>query len=268
MVLRVDIPLSYVLSVSLPILVSVLLAVFSISAAESAPTNEPLKKDEKAPKIEKGNKATAFRLTQYGEVIGGRTLTVAKDGLKIFSRKGGLTIVSRAPDWRVVLYNFKSRLYWEMPRSQFTGDSTARLYSNDQKDFRKAKWIKTGTQSKLGRTMDIYVMEPPPMGKRQGATSATYYVDSKAVIAKEAYDILGKVYFLPPVVGVPLRFKFRDLDDGAVNALETGTIETLTVSPDEFSCPSEYKKAKSMDEVMVDPASQATFDALKQFVNR
>ncbi len=267
MISPTDIPLPALLSVSVRISFPVLLAVFCVSAAESAPTHERLTVHEKA-KTEPAKKTQALKLEQFGEVIGGRTLTVAKDALKILSRKGGLTIVSCAPDWKVVLYNSKSRLYWEMPRSQFAGDPNARIYANDQKGFREAKWKKAGTQRKLGRTMIIYVMEPPPPGKRQGATSATYYIDSEAVIAKEAYEILGKVYFLPPIMGVPLKFKFRDLDDGAVNALDTGTIETLTVSGDEFSCPSGFKKAKSLDEVMVDPASQATFDALDHFINK
>lgn len=207
-------------------------------------------------------------MDQYGEVIGGRTTTVSKDGLKIVSRKGGLTIVCRAPEWSVVFYNSKSRLYWEMPRAKFKGDPNARIYGNDQNALLKAKWHQAGTTRILGRNVNVFEMERPPKGTKEGATSGTFYIDSDATISKEAFEILGKVYFLPPVVGVPLKFRFKDFDDGHVNALDTGTLETVVVGPDAFSQPSGFKRAKSMEEVVVDPTSQAAFDALRHFVNK
>lgn len=213
-------------------------------------------------------RTAALKLEQYGEVIGGRTTTVSKDGLKIVSRKGGLTIVSRAPEWNVVLFNSKSRLYWELPRAKFKGDPNARIYGNDQKALLKARWNKAGTGRILGRKVNVYEMVRPPKGAKEGATSGTLYLDAEAAIAKEAFEILGKVYFLPPVIGVPLKFKFKDFDDGHINALDTGTLDTLMVSREAFVQPSNFKKAKSLEEVMVDPTSQATFDALRHFVNK
>lgn len=214
------------------------------------------------------SKEVALRLEQYGEVIGGRTITVSKGGVKIVSTKGGLTIISRAPAWNVLLCNSKARLYWEMPRSQFTGDPNARLYANDQKGMLKAKWRMTGTDRVMKRDTIMYSMEPPPPGKREGVIGGNYWVDSTAVVSNEGYEVLGKVLFLPPIVGVPLRLRWRDFDDGNIDALETGRLETIMVSDADYSCPKGFKKAKSREEVFVDPTSQATFDALRHFVDK
>lgn len=47
------------------------------------------------------------------------TICVAKGAVKFVT--GNLAVIAKAPDWKVSLLNERTKLYWQMPLSDFTG---------------------------------------------------------------------------------------------------------------------------------------------------
>lgn len=207
-------------------------------------------------------------LRQSGEIVGDRNVFLRADAIRIDSPKSGYSIVSKAPDWRVTIYNRRSRKYTDMPHEAFRGDTTSKLYSGDRSALSNGRWTKSNKIGKFdGHPTCLYTMESTKLSMSMGnrITDAKYTVVKDIAINPKAYDILRYIYQLPTIPGVPLEVTFQDLEDNfLVNPLRTHKIAEVTLSDGEFSLPPGLARTKNPMDVLVDPVSH---DAYEGFAN-
>jgi hypothetical protein len=209
-------------------------------------------------------------LRQSGAVIGGRILKVNSAALRVDNIKSGVSIITRAPDWRVIVLNARSKRYWLTTPAQFKGEMTAKLYSEDRERLSKFAWSQPTFVQFLGQKACARSMEMPTkhlaQAKVDGILKARLWSLPTPKLSKEAFEVLSKVYQLPPVAEVPLKLLFDDADDGTVRALETRELTTRAFASSDFACPPDYQQAQSLADAFVDPLSQRAFEGFSHWV--
>lgn len=207
-------------------------------------------------------------LRQSGEIVGARNVFLRADAIRVDSPKSGYSIVSKAPDWRVTIYNRRSRKFIDMPHDAFRGDTTSKLYSGDRSALSNGIWTKANKVGKFaGHPVSTYTMKSTKLSMSLGnrITDAKLSVFKDISIEPKAYDILRYIYQLPTIVGVPVEVTFFDLEDKfVVNPLRTHKIDNVVLTDSEFSLPQGLSKTKNLMEVLVDPVSH---DAYEGFAN-
>lgn len=202
-------------------------------------------------------------LQQSGDVVGPRRLLITARAIRIDSIKGGYSIVSRAPNWAVTIYNRRSNKFIQMPHEAFRGDTTAKLYSGDKTGLSKGIWKKAVAEKICGQNTWRFEMIPTKISLSEGnrIAHAQYNILRDAPVSPEAFGIIRLIYQLPSIVGVPMRLAFVDMEDNyTVHPVETSQIKSEQLQESEFDLPPGMNRTKDQMEVFVDPLSKQVYD--------
>lgn len=209
-----------------------------------------------------------YVLEQFSETTPTHINYLTAHAFKSKATIGGFTVISKAPDWKVTVFNDKSKVYWEVPLSQFKGEMAARVYASERADLMRCKWQKKKEYDFLGEKTVEYATtgtggddKANPRGKVYNG----FFLSLPVERPPEIYALLAKLYQLPTLPGIPLRMEvnFKMLGQlDHVKGLNTRKLTKTILTDKEFAPPSDYRQVFSESEVFLDPASKA---ALSEF---
>lgn len=246
-----------VFSIAKPILIALVFAGVVSRPALSAETMEP-----------------GYKLLVRAEIPGRHKITFSKSGMKAENLAGGYSVVTKSPDWNVTIANVRTKKYIVVPRSKFKGGVSSQLYQTDREELLNGKWIKVSTEKVRSRVVGKYTMIPRAMkstSKREGniIKQANIMVYQDVSVRPEILDVLGKIFLLPSVKGMPYWYEYTT-DEALTkhcHAIETDAVTESKVNLKEYDLPKGLKLAKTEKEVFVDPLSKEVFDGFSDSSN-
>ncbi len=164
-------------------------SVFSFQAVWSAPV-----------------KQSGLLLDVDSDYFGPSTIQVSKDGIRIDSKKLGITIVSHAPDWSVVAFNERSKSYYEATLEEWKRRVASRTGGGKQNVRQDIK--QTGKAKIKGQDVKIYRWTDvrTRYGKlRSTPTITDLYAMQSELVPKQAAAVIASASDLPPDFGLPMK---------------------------------------------------------------
>jgi hypothetical protein len=80
-------------------------------------------------------------LTQRSTKMGDQYLYISDQGLKLSNPKAGFNLVSHAPNWDIVLYNEKTKCFYETTADRYRQQLMSRSADGD---FKNSVWARSG----------------------------------------------------------------------------------------------------------------------------
>jgi hypothetical protein len=200
-------------------------------------------------------------LTQKSAQFGDQYLYVTKNGLKCYNPRAGFAFVSHAPDWNVIFYNEKTRVYYQTTMDKWKAEMRSRGFGTDMQD---RNWTKGGSSNICGLHAvehKMTVSNTLRLGKRATTqiSGATYWTCEDISVPPQLSSLLSTVYGLPTTQYIPLRVLAVEQGKNK-QLLDTYRSQQSAIPVSYFSCPSGLTPVKSDAEVMMN-------DEQKQILN-
>jgi hypothetical protein len=209
-------------------------------------------------------------LTQKSLTLGDQYVYISPSGLKCVNPKAGFAMVSKAPDWNIVMFNDKTRVYFQTTLDAYKRTLASRGLTND---LANRQWSKGSNGNIAGLKATQYVMRGGGTFSRQGAngqkktstvSAADYWVSDDIQVPPRLGDLLSSAYGLPTTQNVPLRLECTD-SKGSKRMLETYRMQALATIPNTyFNCPGGYKAVQSDAEVMMNDEQKQMIDDMSR----
>ena len=214
--------------------------------------------------------------------LGPIEVILAPDAIKISEKGKHIVIIAKGPDWKVFVYNKKSKLYYDMTMDVWRKHGLRATWSMMSAT---SEWpiVKAGDEKILNRNADVFFMTADPSAKAKlrmnkpidfsYGKAGIYWVD-KAACAKERTEVMLQLYRTPRAAKTPLALKTFSKESfgypGASSAtpskehilLETTSITKASVPKDTFELPSGYKRARDDRDVTVTKATPDSLDSI------
>lgn len=208
-------------------------------------------------------------LTQKSTTLGDQYVYISPSGLKCVNPKAGFALVTHAPEWNIVLFNDKTRVYYQTTLDKWKQQLNARGLSSDMAN---KQWTRGSGGNIAGLKATQYVMRgggtlahtANGKTKRTTVSSADYWVSDEIQVPPRLADLLAAAYGLPTTSNVPLRL---DANDGRSNKcmLDTYRMQSSALPISFFQAPGGYKLVSSDAEVMMnDEQKQMIEDMSKE----
>ncbi len=214
--------------------------------------------------------------------LGNLELILAPDAVRISENVNGTVIISKAPDWRVFVYNKRNKLYYDMSLEVWKKHGLRCVWVMMA---HMSDWpiVKTGSDRLVGREADVYTLAADPQARakirmhkpvdfRYGQ-AGEFFVD-KAPGPKERATVVVQLYKVPEIQQIPLSLKVYNPDNsgyfGVSNTsapkqqfiLQTFSYKRANVSCDAFDLPPGYKRARDDSEVTISKSSSDSLDSI------
>jgi hypothetical protein len=193
-------------------------------------------------------------LTQKSTRLGDQYLYVSPEGLKLVNPKLGFNIVTRGPDWNIIIFNEQTHNYYQTTSEAWKHQIVARSGSTT---FSGANWQKSGETKIAGMNSVSYRMngtlrkyDAHGNSSPSKVTGSNYWVSSEIKVPARLIDLLATAYGLPPSTSVPLRLTYNE-DGGERTMLDTYRIDKAPIPVAYFAKPAGYKRVNSDAEVMM-----------------
>lgn len=194
-------------------------------------------------------------LTQKSTTLGDQYIYISPSGLKCVNPKAGFALVTKAPDWNIVLFNDKTRVYFQTTLDKWRQDLQSRGMTSP---LAGRQWSRAGNANIAGMKATQYVMrgggaiargksKKPPVNIQ----AADYYVSEEISVPSKLTDLLTTAYGLPPTANVPLRLNCQESGKPQKTLLDTYRSQQAPIPISYFTCPGGYKAVKSDAEVMM-----------------
>lgn len=151
------------------------------------------------------DKQNGLLLDVDSDYFGNSTIKVSKDGIRIDSKKLGITIVSHAPDWSVIAFNEHSKSYYEATLEEWKKRVAARAAGRGKV---KQDIKQTGKGKIQGQDVKIYrwTDDHTRGGRKKTAPVITdLYAMQSLLVPKQAAAVIASASDLPPDFGLPMR---------------------------------------------------------------
>jgi hypothetical protein len=203
-------------------------------------------------------------LTQKSQNLGDQYVYISPSGLKCVNPKAGFAMVTRAPDWNIVMFNDKTKVFFATTLDKYKRDLEAHGFTNSMSD---KTWSKSGSTGNIaGLKATQYVMTGSgsnlqrAMGKQASSlTAADYWVSNDIAVPQRLSALLATAYGLPPTGNVPLRLDTTDAK-GNRRLLDTYRMTPSAIPVSYFSCPAGYRQVQSDAEVMMTAEQKQMID--------
>ncbi len=150
------------------------------------------------------DKQSGLTMEVESDYFGNSTMKVSKDGIRIDSKKLGITIVSHAPGWSVIAFNERSKSYYEATLEEWKKRVASRAGAKHCKQEIKL----TGTAKIEGQKVKVYrwVDDRTRGGRKKPNPVITdMYAMQSLLVPKQAAAVIASASDLPPDFGLPMR---------------------------------------------------------------
>lgn len=201
---------------------------------------------------------SGWAFLQKSEQAGVWHVYLTQSGLQAVNPEMGVTMVTKAPQWNLALYNSKTKVYylstvkdWEMHFQR------SPKYKNRTKFVSKTTARRGGQGVIAGFRATQYFVDAPING---GARQAEVWVATDVPIPMELSQLLGKLYgsSLGNLAAMPLRFSYIDESGKKTTVMNTtqGRQEGIPIA--NFSYPTHFKRVDNELAVFVDEKDRQT----------
>lgn len=216
-----------------------------------------------SPSLCKEKSESGVCLIQVGKVCGDAVFTATGKGVRIDLKKSGLTLVAKAPAWKVFEYSKERRIFY--PTTLMTagqnlvrGEAAASGHLFNLLTFVRSKNVSVLGKDAVQYTTPKSVAEKAYAVKQAGGSDngapqkATYTLYEAPAVPEQACVLLKTIYGLPTSPkGLPLEFSYVTLRGVHEGRLVTYGIHSCAAKASDFECPPGFKLAKSEQEVTV-----------------
>ena len=178
-------------------------------------------------------------------------------GMAAVNKKMGCTLVTKAPQWNVVMYNDKTKVYFLSPLSEWKGASIKASQGKTGKQQaykamlveKKPKKLKDGTI--LGHKASQYLTDNLAS---TGLKKVEFWVTPDVQAPPELKQVFSKIYGvgLSSMSGLPLKVSYIDENGKRTPVFETKKIDPQIIPLQSFTYPASYKRVDSEIAVLMD----------------
>lgn len=199
-----------------------------------------------------------WRLQQDNPHTGIWEVYLTSGGMAAVNEKLNCTLVTRAPQWNVVMYNNKTKVYFMAPLSEWNGMSIKGQSNNFNQTY--------------GRAQSVLVERPPKKikdGKILGYKASEYLTDNLASTGLKKVEfwitpeiqapsqlkhMFSKIYGvgLSKMTGLPLEVSYIDENGKRTPVFTTRKVAAAQIRLQSFIFPSSYKRVDSEIAVLMD----------------
>lgn len=182
---------------------------------------------------------------------------LSNSGMAAVNKKMGCTLVTKAPQWNVVMYNDKTRVYFLSPLSEWKGASlkSAQTAKGKQQAYKamlvekKPKKLKEGTI--LGHKASQYLTDNLAS---TGLKKVEFWVTPDVQAPPELKQVFSKIYGvgLSSMSGLPLKVSYIDENGKRTPVFTTIKIDAQQIPLASFTYPASYKRVDSEIAVLMD----------------
>lgn len=235
------------------LVVAALISALFISSFVPAPANE-----------------TGWVLTQKSQTFGDQYLYVSPSGFKCVNPKAGIAFVTRAPNWDVVMFNDRTRVYFATTFDQWKRQIASRFNNERKQAMANCNWARGQAGNIAGLRATQFVMHGTNKGLQRIANkrsqhlsqvnSADYWVSEDIKVPPRLAELLADIYGLPPSTSVPLRLTYTVEGGGGRRVLDTYRCQSCPIPVTYYNSPTGYAAVKSEVEVMADEETKQMID--------
>ncbi len=180
------------------------------------------------------------------DYFGASTIQVSKDGIRIDSKKLGITIVSHAPEWSVVAFNEHSKSYYEATLEEWKKRVASRTggRQNVKQDIKQTgKGKIKGQEVKIYRWTDVRTRH----GKKRGEPTITdLYAMQSDLVPRQAAAVIASASDLPPDFGLPMKItRMQKSEPKPKTVLDTLKCSKGPIARSVFFQPKGFKRVSS-----------------------
>lgn len=255
-----------------PACLAMALILLTATAASAA------KPDLAKPNLGKRSAKTvqALLLKQESKMLSDTDVYVTARAIKISERKCGSQFLACAPDWKVYVFNDRSRAIYSCPLSKFKGYSKSTLFIQVGYDYTGIPVQPTQKHGKLfGFTTDIYESSTAygqqaekQCGKHSpnpqpGATKSASLDASNLGLGSVAPQalLLSRYYILNDIKEIPLNYRSTDMIGNHNVPVKTKSITSVSLAESELKPPVGYKSVSDVEKVRIDNGGKETIEA-------
>lgn len=148
-----------------------------------------------------------WSLDQSGKVCGEQKVMIFPNAVRVNSKSTGLVFESRAPDWSVMIYNQKDKIYARVPLEKFLGGPIRITSEIEYWDLSSVMLDRRSERKVVECGYPAIQVRYMTEGRHHRARTAelTYLIDR--TIPRQVGVLLSKVIMVPVTVeGVPVNF--------------------------------------------------------------
>lgn len=214
--------------------------------------------------------------------LGSLEMILAADAVRVSESVNGTVVVSKAPQWKVSVYNTRNKLYYDMSLDTWKkhGLRVTWVMMANTSDW---PVVKAGSEKFLGRDTDVYLLPADPNARAKirmhkpvdfnYGRAGEYWVD-KIAGPRERATVIMQLYKLPEVPQTPLKLKvynpgnsgFFGVSNTAAGKeqmlLQTFSIKKAIMPASTFDVPSGYKRARDDSEVTISKSNSDSLDSI------
>jgi hypothetical protein len=216
----------------------------------------------------------AWVLSQTSSVYGRMTTYVTANSLRVDLNSSESYLVATAPNWRVVLYSPADKVGFDMDFEQYLKHSLKNTFLSESKTRTSVLWpkVRAGTMTYANMQCSKFVlpMDPKAQVAEPSRIFGYFLILERPRVPKQACQILAKLFFQPPLPGIPMtenvwpdksRKSNSFLDfRGNYSILSTTNVEEKTVQTVLFKYPVNFKKVTREVEVLAGSSRRKGLD--------
>jgi hypothetical protein len=201
---------------------------------------------------------SGWAFLQKSEQAGTWRVYLSQQGLQAVNNEMGVTLVTKAPQWNLAVYNTKTKVYclstvkdWQV---HFQRDPK---YRNRAKFVSKQAARKGTTSVIAGMRATQYFVDALVRGD---ARQAEVWLASDVHIPSELSQLFEKMYDFPlgNLGSMPLRFSYIDESGKKTMVINTLQGRPETIQTASFNYPTHFKRVDSQIAVLVDEKDRKT----------
>ncbi len=212
----------------------------------------------------------ALLIKQTSFYYGDHTIYLTRDAIKDVFEKNGTISIARAPDWKVITFNPRTKVFVEHSKHAVNGVLQKPFALMGENDMHDKPLIPTSTTTFKGYSAQKYVTPAAfsrnavQLHKEKKVISSELgridMINLIVPVGDEQRAILAKLFDLPPKPGITVEFIKTSLDGTTEPHLLTTLIQKVKVSDAEMRMAPNYKRVKEHAQLL--NYSESTNDGL------
>lgn len=214
-------------------------------------------------------KVDVWEIRQQSDQLGPVVVYVCPTGVKFTAEKGGFSVFSKSPTWKVIGYNDVEHTGYEISIDEWPKHGLKMFNSqNDMQDGVKSVFhdplLKMDLlQSQVKVSGRYFGSEDPALfrsAKKTSLAAARLRTATQIKLDKNTKKVVEGIYSLPYSGGFPVEFTNLTTDGGARSVYKTESIKQAKVDPAIFNYPKNYRAVKDKFDVYVTHKQRKTFE--------
>jgi|GEM_PF-2058748 len=263
----------------LPLATLTAFAALAVNGSRATPAPAPgLSSSSSAPSANQkiAPASPGWILEQKSQVCGYMQVYVTATAIKAVDSKTSTTLISKAPDWQVVVFNKSNKTVYTSPFDKFIGYGVTGLqvqmgfkHGGIPVSKKNLKATVAGLPANVYGTTPEYEKRGIEQYQRKQVTSgmprsARTLTSSGWSLPKQPANILCRLYGLGDTPDVPLEFHCIDQDGLDDTGLSTKSAKKATIASKEFDIPGGYTRVPTMEAVRIDASGQTAMEDMLQ----